>query len=200
MSFDRLRFPSSHLLIMPRRTRRVRPSLRLPPRSSHHARAGSTPTRRRPGAAGADHVDLDATLDFLRLIWALDHGLQVSSKRMATDVGVTGPQRLVVRLVGKHPGISAGELATILHVHKSTISGIIHRLETRRLLTRASDAQDARRTRLSLTGTGRRLSRRLPNTVEAAVKRALSSIDAPTVEASRRVLGALAHELTHRRR
>ena len=34
-------------------------------------------------------------------------------------VGLTGPQRLVVRLVGRFPGITAGRLAEILHVHCS---------------------------------------------------------------------------------
>jgi DNA-binding MarR family transcriptional regulator len=105
-----------------------------------------------------------------------------------------------VRLVGKCTGISAGELARILHVHKSTISGVIHRLESRRLLTRVPDARDARRARLSLTTSGRRLSRDMPNTVEAAVKRALASVDGADVEASRRVLEALARELVGTRR
>jgi DNA-binding MarR family transcriptional regulator len=145
-------------------------------------------------------VGLDRALDFMRLIWALDHGLQVYSKRMATDVGVTGPQRLVVRLVAKHPGISAGELARVLHVHKSTISGVLHRLEARRLVNRVVDRLDARRARLSLTPAGRKLAGRMPNTVEAAVRRVLTSTATGEVDAARRVLDSLARELTALRR
>jgi DNA-binding MarR family transcriptional regulator len=148
----------------------------------------------RPTPSGG--VGLDATLDFLQLIWALDHGLQVSSKRMASLVGVTGPQRLVMRLVGKHPGISAGQLAGVLHVHKSTISGIIQRLEARRLVTREVDERDARRARLRLTAAGRRLGGTLPHTVESAVRRVLAASDPATLRSARHVLEALAAELT----
>jgi len=37
-------------------------------------------------------------IDFLRLIWAVDHALQRRSKSMAATLGITGPQRLVIRI------------------------------------------------------------------------------------------------------
>ena len=40
---------------------------------------------------------LGAVLDFMRLLWAVDHALQSTSKRMESTFGLTGPQRLVVR-------------------------------------------------------------------------------------------------------
>ena len=51
------------------------------------------------------------TLGFMRALWELTHALQVSSKRMARVLGVTGPQRLVIRVVGQSPGITARDLA-----------------------------------------------------------------------------------------
>jgi DNA-binding MarR family transcriptional regulator len=44
---------------------------------------------------------------------------------MIGEVGVTGPQRLVLRVVGLFPGMSAGELATVLRVHPSTLTGVL---------------------------------------------------------------------------
>src|SRR5260370_29293539 len=93
---------------------------------------------------------LDPVLDFLRLLWSVEHGLQRSSKRMESTVGITGPQRLVLRIVGKFPGLSAGELARIIHLHPSTITGILQRLASRGLLTRERDPRDTRRVRLRL--------------------------------------------------
>jgi DNA-binding MarR family transcriptional regulator len=58
--------------------------------------------------------------------------------------GVTGPQRLVLRMVGRFPGIAAGRLSEILHVHPSTLTGILKRLEARELLQRKADPRDAR--------------------------------------------------------
>ena len=53
-------------------------------------------------------------------------------KRMEQRSGVTGPQRLVLRVVGLFPGISAGALARLLHVHPSTLTGVLHRLRSLR--------------------------------------------------------------------
>ena len=152
-------------------------------------RATSLPSAR-PGAGKPDPV-----MEFLRLIWALDHNMHVTSKRMAGRHGITGPQRLVVRLIGQQPEVSGGELAHALHVHKSTITGIVQRLEGRGLVRRATDAADARRIRLTLTAAGRKVSGPLPGTVEAAVRRTLAASDSKTIDAARRVIERLAQEL-----
>ena len=70
---------------------------------------------------------LDGVLDFMRLLWSVEHGLQRSSKRMESELGITGPQRLVLRVVGQFPGLSAGDLAHIVRLHPSTITGIRRR-------------------------------------------------------------------------
>src|SRR3954467_2899161 len=102
-------------------------------------------------------LPLGAVLDFMRLLWALDHALQSASKRMESTHGITGPQRLVVRIVGRFPGIAAGRVAEILHVHPSTLTGILKRLEQRAILQRQSDPRDARRALFSLTPKGKKL-------------------------------------------
>src|SRR3954465_6219547 len=86
---------------------------------------------------------LGAVLDFMRLLWAVDHALQSTSKRMESAFGLTGPQRLGVRLVGRFPGIAAGRIAGILHVHPSTLTGVLKRLESRGVLQRRPDPRDA---------------------------------------------------------
>src|ERR1700704_2780485 len=93
---------------------------------------------------------LDPVLDFLRLLWSIEHGLQKLSKRMEAELGITGPQRLVLRVVGQFPGLSAGELAHIVRLHPSTITGILQRLVAGGLLERQRDPIDTRRTRLRL--------------------------------------------------
>jgi hypothetical protein len=44
-------------------------------------------------------LPLGGPIDFLRLIWAVDHALQRRSKSMAATIGITGPQRLVIRII-----------------------------------------------------------------------------------------------------
>src|SRR3954466_10023073 len=138
---------------------------------------------------------LGEVLEFMRLLWAVDHGLQSTSKRMESTLGITGPQRLVLRLVGRFPGITAGNLAHILHVHPSTLTGVLKRLEKRGLLERKSDPLDGRKALFALTQAGRELDVPSTGTVESAVQRALEKISRTRILHTQDVLTALAAEL-----
>lgn len=131
----------------------------------------------------------------MRLLWGVDHGLQRVSKRMRHELGVTGPQRLVIRAIGQFPGLSAGGLAELLHLHPSTLTGVLARLDAGRLLSRISDPADRRRVILTLTARGRAVDRLRRETAEAVVR---SVLDRSTVEefaAAVTLLGRLADAL-----
>lgn len=131
----------------------------------------------------------------MQLLWAVVHGAERTSKRMTHALGVTGPQRLVLRVVGLYPGLSAGELALILHVHPSTLTGVLQRLVAQRLLVRIDDPRDRRRAQLRLTVAGARANAPDSGTVEAAVAEALAGTSARDRAATRRVLMRLAEHL-----
>lgn len=135
-------------------------------------------------------------LEFMQLLWAVDHGLQSTSKRMGRRIGITGPQRLVIRIVGRFPGISAGRLASILHVHPSTLTGVLDRLVRRGLIERRKDPSDGRRALFDLKKKGVAVNRMRTQTVEAAVKDALAKVESADVAATKRVLSALAERLS----
>ena len=140
-------------------------------------------------------ADLPDVLQFMQLLWAVVHGLERISKRMTADIGVTGPQRLVLRVVGLFPGMSAGDLATVLHVHPSTLTGVLQRLVAQRLLARSDDLSDRRRAVLRLTTRGARVNVARQGTVEAAVAQALEGIGDRDRMATKRVLERLAAHL-----
>ena len=134
-------------------------------------------------------------IDFLRLIWAVDHALQRRSKSMTATLGITGPQRLVIRIIGRFPSIHARQLADILHLHPSSLTAILKRLERRDLIRRWPDQHDRRRWLLGLTRQGQALNRDTPGTVEAAVQRMLKTTTRDDLDVTRAVLGKLAREL-----
>jgi MarR family transcriptional regulator, organic hydroperoxide resistance regulator len=139
---------------------------------------------------------LGPVLDFMRLLWAIDHQLSSVSKRMTKKLGITGPQRLCIRLIGRFPGIAAGELADALHVHPSTLTGVLKRLETRGLVVRKPDPADKRRALLELTAKGRSFDQQRAGTVESAVRHALARMPEWQVTAARDALSTLASELS----
>jgi MarR family transcriptional regulator, organic hydroperoxide resistance regulator len=149
---------------------------------------------RRPRERDADYP-LDPVLDFMRLLWSIEHGLQRMSKRMEGELGITGPQRLVLRIVGQFPNVSAGDVARIVRLHPSTITGILQRLVSRGLVERTRDPEDSRRARLRLKRRAMPYTRVAAGTVERVVTSALGQVGKDNVRAARRVLAAVAEKL-----
>jgi DNA-binding MarR family transcriptional regulator len=150
---------------------------------------------RAPQPSRTDSSQLGVALDFMRLLWAVDHGLQRRSKRMEAELGVTGMQRIVIRLIGRYPEIAAGRLAELVHVHPSTLTGVLRRLVDRGFVHRERDPNDARRSRFVLLPPGEAIDATQAGTVEAAARRALARLPSETVDAARVVLAAVAEEL-----
>jgi len=138
---------------------------------------------------------LDEVLQFLRLIWAIDHGLNRASKRLERELGITGPQRLVLRFVGRLPGITPGRLANILCLHPSTLTVILRSLERRSLVDRRRSPSDGRSSLLTLTSAGLSVQQPFAGTVESLVAECLTRFDPVTIERTRCVLSDLARAL-----
>ena len=144
------------------------------------------------GPESLEEAPLGKALDFMKLLWRLDHALQKTSRRMSASLGVTGPQRLALRVVGLFPGITPGETAAVLRLHPSTVTVIARGLERASLVERTEDPGDRRRTRLRLTAAGRSIAAAASGTVEEGIRRTLSRFPSPDLETASRVLSALA--------
>lgn len=131
----------------------------------------------------------------MKILWGLVHALEVRSKRMRRTIGVTGPQRLVMRVLGRRPGATAGEIAATLEIHASTLTGILARLEKGGMIARRIDRADRRRARFALTAAGRAVDRERRGTVEAAVKRALARVAPASAAGCADTMAVLAAEL-----
>lgn len=145
--------------------------------------------------APATFPPLTEAIDFLRLIWAVDHAWQRWSKHSEKTTGVTATQRIVLGIVGRFPGIPAGRLAELLDVHPGTLTGIVHRLERQGLVRRRSDPRDGRRALLGLTDRGRAFASETEDPAETAVRRTLAGVPADQLRAAREVLESLAATL-----
>jgi MarR family transcriptional regulator, organic hydroperoxide resistance regulator len=152
---------------------------------SHHESAFGAPTI----------PELGSVLDFMRVLWALDHALQSRSKRMEQTLGITGPQRIIVRILGRFPGMQVGQLAHILHLTPGTLSGILKRLQQCGIITRRVDPRDRRRAELGLTAKGRAQDIEATGTVEAAVQAALEGLPPSKIKNAVEVLRKLTESL-----
>jgi DNA-binding MarR family transcriptional regulator len=138
---------------------------------------------------------LGSVLDFLRELWALEHAFERASKRTHAHLGVTAEQRILLRIVGENPGISAGGLTELMRVDAGTTSAALRRLEERGFVTRKRDEIDARRITIDLTSNGRKLVSPRPGTLESAVQHTLAGSSAREMKALRAVLWRLIEAL-----
>jgi DNA-binding MarR family transcriptional regulator len=145
--------------------------------------------------AASKYQPAGETLQFMQRMWDFVHALDVRSKRMMSTIGVTGPQRLVIRLVGQNPGQTASNIATTLGKHPSTLTGVLARLEERGLILRESDPNDRRRARFTLTAAGKRVDKERKGTVEAATRRALGRVDSSAIVQTLGLVAVLVEEL-----
>ena len=91
---------------------------------------------------------------------------------------LTAPQRSVMRtLAHAKGGLALKDLAADVGLSHSTVSGIVDRLEERRLVIRRADHDDARRTRITVSPPVRKYIRTtLPNLTLSPLAEALSML------------------------
>lgn len=94
------------------------------------------------------HTDVLITLR--RIIRAID----MRSRHLMQQAGLTGPQLLVLQALGQHTRMSAGELAKEVNLSQGTVTSILDRLEKRGLILRLRSETDRRKVHVTLTGEG----------------------------------------------
>ena len=114
---------------------------------------------------------------------------------MERRIGITAQQRMVIRCLGKRPGISPSQLAGLLHLDRSTVSTALNRMERDGLLARHSAETDGRGVTLWLSPKGKRLNQPSEETIESAVGRTLELTGERDVSAAERTMNCLCQEL-----
>lgn len=146
-----------------------------------------------------DVPTLPPVLEFLRVLWSLNHALETTSSDMLRAYGVTAQQRMVLRIVGSLGPAPAGQLSRVLHVHPGTLSATLARLERRGLVQRSRGLADARRVVVSLTESGAALLAQSEGTVERAASAALDASGEDVTAHAIQLLARLTAELDEAR-
>jgi DNA-binding MarR family transcriptional regulator len=137
-----------------------------------------------------------AVLEVMQTLWALAHALEARSKWMHRNLGVTGPQRLLLRVIGESPGCSPGEASRKLTLNPGTTSRLASGLERAGLVRREEDQADGRRIRLVLTRRGDVVNGHHQGTVEAAAREALAAATPGEARMARKFIRRLTELLT----
>jgi DNA-binding MarR family transcriptional regulator len=80
--------------------------------------------------------------------------IDLYSKKLSKETGLTSPQLLVLQSIYRHEGVMVKEIAEDINLSSATITSILDRLEKRELVRRLRSTEDKRKVEISLTQTG----------------------------------------------
>lgn len=140
--------------------------------------------------------------------------IDLRSKQLSKEIGLTGPQLLVIQEVGKLPGAMVRDIANHINLSAATVTSILDRLEAKTLVKRVRSSEDKRRVGVYLTDEGfdaldkapkhfqERFTEQFSNLAEweqsqmvATMQRLASMMDASSIEVSPLLdLGTLSEE------
>lgn len=80
--------------------------------------------------------------------------IDMRSRELNKQVGLTGPQLLILQKVGKQPGVMVREIAEDITLSAATVTSILDRMESRDLVKRVRSTEDKRRVGVFLTDHG----------------------------------------------
>jgi len=109
--------------------------------------------------------------------------------------GLRVPEWRVLASLCARRSLSMSELADLASIDRTTLSRTVDRLVRARRVTRLSDAEDMRVTRLALTAAGEKLFQRMLPAVEELNRAAIAELPEGAVEMLRWTLGRMKSSL-----
>lgn len=88
------------------------------------------------------------------------------SRRLSKTVGLTAPQLLILQAIRELGAVSISKLSTEVSLSQATVTTIIDRLESRRLVTRHRSTQDKRVVHTTLTEQGEAMIQKAPTPLQ----------------------------------
>ncbi len=92
----------------------------------------------------------DVLIAIRRIIQSID----LHSKRLVKQFGLTGPQLIILREISQSDEISASNISRAISLSQATVTGVLDRLEKRGYVVRRRSDRDRRRTLVETTPAG----------------------------------------------
>lgn len=112
----------------------------------------------------------------MRQLRRMVKALQTYSSDVESRFGLTGPQLWALWTLQQQGPIGLKELAQAMHLHPSTVVGVVDRLEARQLVIRKPDPEDGRRVRIGLTSAGTRTVAQAPHPAQGQLIHGLQAM------------------------
>ncbi len=115
-------------------------------------------------------------LRILRSMRRIIRSVDIHSRKLATEFGVTVPQLLCMLKIDEIGAMTLKELSREVYLNPSTLVGIVDRLEKQGVFARERSVKDRRKIRISLTAKGREMLARAPSTSQESLGRRIEDL------------------------
>lgn len=126
--------------------------------------------------------------DILRSLRRITRAIDLHSKALMGTFGLTGPQLVCLRAIGRSERLTPSELARSISLSQGTITGIVGRLAARQLVRRERTHKDRRSVYVRITQAGRDLIAAAPSPLQERFSVRLASLPTTDQETVRSVL------------
>lgn len=114
----------------------------------------------------------------LQLVRAVQTGMQ----NIDRSHGLSGSQLWALWHISAQPKLKVSELAVAMHIHHSTASNLLDKLEKRKLVRRERQVKDNRVVCLHLTAQGMAVVKDVPGPLQGRFRRALQAVPQPVLD------------------
>jgi DNA-binding MarR family transcriptional regulator len=120
--------------------------------------------------------------NIIQTLRQISHQTYVDSRKGAKPYGITAAQAAVIKtLYSSEKNYSLSALSRVLEVTPPNITGIIDRLEEKRMVKRKKSEGDRRKFKIELTAKGIELAKNLPDIAEQKLMHGLKDLSPASV-------------------
>lgn len=106
----------------------------------------------------------------------ITRAIDLRSRTLLQDYGLTAPQLATLNTISRLKSVTVGDIAKEIHLGKPTVTGILNRLERRRLIQRTRGDQDRRSVVVSLTPEGEQVLSTAPSLLQDEFQQELDKL------------------------
>lgn len=116
------------------------------------------------------------TNEILTAIRRITRAIDIHSRRLVKETGLTSPQLVVLQALKREDNLSTSQLAGRISLSQPTVTSILDRLSTAGFIERVKDSRDRRVVHIHLTPQGTMAADKAPELLQAGFVRAYSQL------------------------
>lgn len=167
------------------------PQADMSPGSIRSVAAASNPQLPAADAPGRSLADDPTLRTAIELLFFAYREFTREADQLLSRYGFGRAHHRVIYFVGRHPGMTVGELLTILQITKQSLSRVLSELMRGGFVVQRTDTQDRRRRRLFLTAEAEALERTLTERQATLLAESFAEAGTDAAAGFARVLSAM---------